>query len=64
MREPTAAQPSHPRQRTTPDRASYAVPFTDAQWARLLTVFPDGVCDYSQPGIGQVPIRGLWQSYD
>jgi hypothetical protein len=29
-----------------------AVP-TAAQWARLQAVFPNGVCDWSQPGVGQ-----------
>jgi hypothetical protein len=31
--------------------------FTDSQKARLFTVFPDGVCDWSQPGVGQVPVN-------
>jgi Tannase-like family of unknown function (DUF6351) len=38
------------------------IPFTDAQWAQLQTIFPDGVCDYSKPGVGQqktIP----WQTY-
>ncbi len=29
------------------------VPFTDAQWSRLQAVFPDGVCQWALPGIGQ-----------
>lgn len=29
------------------------VPFTDEQWATLQEVFPDGVCDWSRPGVGQ-----------
>ena len=28
-------------------------PFTDDQWARLEALFPDGVCDYSVPGVEQ-----------
>lgn len=43
-------------------RADYGTRFSDAQWARMLAAFPDGVCDWSQPGIGQqasVP----WQSF-
>jgi hypothetical protein len=28
---------------------------SDAQLARLQAVFPDGVCDWSQPGVGQQP---------
>lgn len=26
--------------------------FSDAQWAQMQKLFPDGVCDYSQPGVG------------
>jgi hypothetical protein len=40
------------------DRDDYAgalPPLTDPQWARLQAAFPDGVCDYSQPGFGQEP---------
>ena len=36
--------------------------FTDAQWAQLQATFPEGVCDYSKPGVGQqgtIP----WQTY-
>jgi hypothetical protein len=43
-------------------RGDYNVVFTDAQWARLNTAFPTGVCDWSKPGMGQgsnVP----WLSY-
>jgi hypothetical protein len=29
------------------------IAFTDAQLARLNAVFPGGVCDWSQPGVGQ-----------
>ena len=38
------------------------VPFTDAQWTQLQTLFPDGVCDFSKPGVSQqgtIP----WQTY-
>ena len=31
------------------------VVFSAGQWARLVAVFPGGVCDWSQPGIGQQP---------
>jgi hypothetical protein len=36
--------------------------FTDADWAKLVAAFPDGVCDWSKPGVSQgdtVP----WLSY-
>jgi hypothetical protein len=42
------------------DRSSYGVVFTDAQWQRLEAVFPDGVCDWSLPGVGQVPLASTW----
>ncbi|MEA2471585.1 MAG: hypothetical protein QOE38_2584 [Thermoleophilaceae bacterium] len=38
------------------------LPFTDAQWAELQQVFPNGVCDFSKPGVdqqGAIP----WQTY-
>ena len=38
------------------------IPFTDEQWKKMQTLFPDGVCDFSKPGVGQqatIP----WQSY-
>ena len=47
------------------DRSSYLlpgglpVPFTDAQWARLQAVFPDGVCQWALPGIGQGPAEDV-----
>ncbi|HWC36840.1 MAG TPA: DUF6351 family protein [Mycobacteriales bacterium] len=36
--------------------------FTDAQWSRLTKIFPNGVCNWDVPGIGQqdtIP----WQTY-
>jgi len=33
----------------------FPVVFTSAQWTRLEAAFPGGVCDWSQPGIGQQP---------
>jgi hypothetical protein len=43
--------------------ADYQVKFTDAQKARLKAIFPSGVCDFSQPGVGQVPLKGTYQRY-
>lgn len=37
------------------DRSDYQVQFSDEQWQRLLRAFPDGVCDYSKPGVGEQP---------
>lgn len=31
----------------------YGPGFSDAQWAELEALFPDGVCDYSKPGVSQ-----------
>jgi hypothetical protein len=44
------------------DRSSYAVTFTDAQWKELEQAFPNGVCDYSKPSIGQGPTKP-WLTY-
>ncbi|HEX3705539.1 MAG TPA: DUF6351 family protein, partial [Mycobacteriales bacterium] len=43
-------------------RSSYPVSFTDAQWAELEATFPDGVCNYNEPGVDQ---RGAipWLTY-
>ncbi|QYX75709.1 DUF6351 family protein [Streptomyces akebiae] len=37
------------------DRGDYTVDFTNAQWDRLRTTFPEGVCDYRKPGVAQQP---------
>jgi len=41
-------------------RADYggADALTPEQFARLQTAFPDGVCDFTKPGVGQVPAQG------
>jgi hypothetical protein len=41
----------------------YHVSFTSAQRARLKAIFPQGVCDFTKPGIGQVPTEGTFQSF-
>jgi hypothetical protein len=33
-------------------RTDYKVTFTSAEWAQLKSAFPNGVCDYSRPGVG------------
>ena len=38
------------------------VQFTDDQWAQLQKTFPDGVCDWSLPGVSQQPTIP-WMSY-
>jgi hypothetical protein len=42
--------------------ADYFVNFTATQWSRLQAVFPNGVCDYSKPGVGQVAPE-YWQTF-
>ena len=41
----------------------YKASFTEAQKARMKTIFPAGVCDFSKPGVGQGPIKGTYQRY-
>ena len=45
------------------NRSRYGRPFTDAQWARLQSALPQGVCDYALPGVGQGGIAGTWLRY-
>lgn len=39
------------------------LPFTDAQWERLGATFPDGVCDFTRPGLGQEHRTVPWMTY-
>ena len=41
----------------------YNVEFDDEQRARLDAVFPNGVCDYTVPGVGQGPPIDTWQRF-
>ena len=43
-------------------RSDYDAAFTDAQWEELQKAFPDGVCDWSKPGVGQRRNRA-WLTY-
>lgn len=45
------------------DFHDYPVAFTTADRKRLRAAFPDGVCDYSRPGVGQRAPIGTWLSY-
>ena len=40
------------------DASVFTRTVTDQQLDQLRAVFPDGVCDWSQPGVGQVPLAG------
>ncbi|MFA5495961.1 MAG: DUF6351 family protein [Porticoccaceae bacterium] len=37
-------------------RGDYRVNFTGEQWRKLEALFPEGVCDWSKPGVGQEPV--------
>ena len=45
------------------DPKDYRQPLTETQFARLKKIFPQGVCDYSRPGVGEVVARRTWISY-
>ncbi len=40
----------------------YPITFSDQEWAELQQIFPNGVCDYSKPGVDQQPTIP-WQTY-
>jgi hypothetical protein len=44
------------------DKADYALPFSDAQWAALQATFPSGVCDFSKKAVDQQPTLP-WLAY-
>ncbi|MDH3319983.1 MAG: DUF6351 family protein [Betaproteobacteria bacterium] len=50
--------------RLKPVKASdYAVTFSPDEHARLKAIFPDGVCDWSRPGVGQKEQKDTWLSF-
>lgn len=44
------------------DPADYEVPVSESQLAELQRIFPDGVCDWSRPGAGEVERSMRWPS--
>ena len=50
-------------QLTKVDDTTYGTPLTPDQQARLARIFPDGVCDWTRPSVGQVPLQGTWLRY-
>jgi hypothetical protein len=40
----------------------YAVSFSTEEWTRLTAIFPGGICDWSKPGVNQVPVVP-WASF-
>lgn len=45
------------------DRGDYEVELTEEEWSRLERIFPDGVCDWSQPGVGMDGPQRTWLSF-
>jgi hypothetical protein len=43
--------------------AEYKVSFSVEQKARMAALFPSGVCDFSKPGVEQVPLKGTYLRY-
>ncbi|MEZ5238782.1 MAG: DUF6351 family protein [Microthrixaceae bacterium] len=41
----------------------YGVDLTEEQATRLEAVFPEGVCDWTRPGVGQVALGDPWQVF-
>jgi hypothetical protein len=39
------------------DRSDYNVTFSNDEWAQLQEIFPGGVCDWTKPGVAQVPVE-------
>jgi hypothetical protein len=44
------------------DMADYKPAVRAERLAQLQQVFPQGVCDYSKPGVGQAGFAGTWVS--
>ena len=45
------------------DPADYNPALNAAQLAMVRAVFPTGVCDFTKPGVGKVPLANTWLSY-
>ena len=45
------------------DPNDYLVSLSAAQLGALQRIFREGVCDWSRPGVGQVPLAGTWGLY-
>ena len=43
--------------------ADYTPALTADQMARMKAAFPQGVCDYSKPGVAQQHVEGSWRRY-
>ena len=45
------------------DPSDYSVSLTAEQLDALQSIFPEGVCNWAMPGLGQVPLAGTWAFY-
>jgi hypothetical protein len=45
------------------DVKEYKQSLDAGQVARLRAVFPQGICDFSKPGVGQTGLQGTWLVY-
>ena len=45
------------------DPNDYSASVSAEQLGVLQRVFPEGVCDWAKPGVGQVPLAGTWAFY-
>jgi hypothetical protein len=45
------------------DPKDYTHPLTPGQVRRLEQIFPEGVCDYTRPGIAQQKVQETWRRY-
>lgn len=45
------------------DPADYRTPIGASELARLKSIFPGGVCDWSKPGVDQQPLAGAWPTF-
>ena len=45
------------------DPADYAIRFAPDEMRRLRRIFPQGVCDWSRPGVGQTRPQGTWRRF-
>jgi hypothetical protein len=50
-------------QRKPVKASDYRVAFTSSEQARLKAIFPQGVCDWSRPGVKQKPLKDSWLAY-
>ena len=45
------------------DPRDYVHTLTEGQLVSLRAIFPQGVCDFSRPGVGRELVRGTWRKY-